>query len=118
MTAVVQDVSGVCNFNPSATTTGFAPPPNSIAIEAINSATTPATADNPNAVASVVLQATFQGTFRTLNTYYTFGRPITLYAASPAAGPQATFTFFVDTPENFSAYCGFNISGYYVPNGL
>jgi hypothetical protein len=118
MTAVVQDVSGPCNFNPSATTTGFAPPPTSVGIEAINSAATPITSDNPNGVASVVLQAVFQGTFRSLNTFYTFGRPIVLYAASPSAGPQATFTFDVGTPENFSADCGFDISGYYVKNGL
>jgi len=118
MTAVVQDVSGLCNFNPSPTTTGFAPPPTSVAIEAINSAATPITSDNPNGVAAVELQAVFQGTIRSLNTFYTFGRPITLYAASPSAGPQASFTFFVETPENFSADCGFNISGYYVKNGL
>ena len=118
MTAVVQDVSGLCNFNPSPTTTGFAPPPTSVAIEAINSAATPITPGNPNGVAAVELQAVFQGTFRSLNTFYTFGRPVTLYAASPSAGPQATFAIFVGTPENFSADCGFNISGYYVKNGL
>jgi hypothetical protein len=118
MTAVVQDVSGLCNFNPSATTSGFAPPPTSVAIEAINSAATPITSDNPNGVAAVELQAVFQGTIGSLNTHYTFGRPITLYAASPSAGPQATLAFFVETPENFSADCGFDISGYYVKNGL
>lgn len=118
MTAVVQDVSGLCNFNPSPTTTGFAPLPTSVALEAVNSATTAITSDNPNGVASVELEAVFQGTIRTLNTHYTFGRPITLYAASPSSGTQATFTFFVETPENFSATCGVNISGYYVKNGL
>lgn len=118
MTAVVQDVSGLCNFNPSPTTNGFAPLPTSVALEAINSATTATTPDNPNGVAAVELQAVFQGTIRSLNTHYSFGRRVTLYAASPSAGPQATFAFFVETPENFSADCGFNISGYYVKNGL
>ena len=119
MTAVVQDVSGLCNFTPSTTTSDFAPLPTSVAIEAINSAATVTTPDNPNGVASVELQAVFQGTIRSpLNTHYSFGRPITLYAASPSAGPQATFTFFVETPENFGAECGFNISGYYVKNAL
>jgi|SRR5579872_2811866 len=118
MTAVVQDVSGLCNFNPSSTTSGAAPPPTSVAIEAVNSAATPSTSDNPNGVAAVELQAVFQGTFRSLNTFYTFGRPVTLYAASPSAGPQATFVIFVEPAENFSATCGFNISGYYVKNGL
>jgi|SRR6185437_1197446 len=117
MTAVVQDVSGLCNFTPGPTTTGFAPLPTGVAIEAINSAATPITSDNPNGVASVVLQAVLQGTIGSLNTHYSFGRPITLYAASPSVGPQATFAFFVGTPENFSADCGFDISGYYVKNG-
>jgi hypothetical protein len=118
MTAVVQDVSGLCNFNPSATTSGFAPLPTSVALESINSAATAITADNPNRVVAVQLQAVFQGTIRSLNTHYSFGRPVTLYAASPSAGPQATLTFFVETPENFSADCGVNVSGYYVKNGL
>jgi hypothetical protein len=118
MTAVVQDVSGLCNFNPSATTSGFAPLPTSVALESINSAATAITADNPNRVVAVQLQAVFQGTIRSLNTHYSFGRPVTLYAASPSAGPQATLTFFVETPENFSADCGVNVSGYYVENGL
>ena len=118
MNAVVQDVSGLCNFNPSPTTSGFAPPPTAVALEAINSAATATTSDNPNGIASVVLQAAFEGTIGSLNTHYTFGRRIALYAASPSAGPQATFTFLVGTPENFSADCGFDISGYYVKNGL
>lgn len=118
MTAVVQDVSGLCNFNPSPTTSGFAPLPTSVALEAINSATTDTTPDNPNGVAAMELQAVFQGTIRSLNTHYSFGRRVTLYAASPSAGPQATFPFFVETLGNFSATCGFNISGYYVKNGL
>jgi|GEM_PF-6856098 len=118
MTAVVQDVSGRCNFHPSATTTGFAPPPTSVALEAINSAATATTLDNPAGIAAVELQAAFQGTISSLNTFYTFGRPVTFYAASPSAGPQATFTLLVETPENFSAGCRFDVSGYYVKNGL
>ena len=118
MTAVVQDVSGLCNFNPSPTTSGTAPPPTSVALEAINSAATATTPDNPNGVASVELQTVFQGTIRSLNTHYSFGRRVALYAASPSSGPQATFAFFVETPENFSATCGVDFSGYYVKNGL
>ena len=56
MTAVVQDVSGLCNFNPSATTSGFAPLPTTVALEAINSAATPITADNPSGVGVALRQ--------------------------------------------------------------
>jgi hypothetical protein len=118
MTAVVQDMSGICDFSPSTTASGFAPPPSGVTLSALNSAATAATPDNPAGVAPVDLQAVFQGTSGSTNTFYTFGRRITLYAASPSAGPQATFDFVVGPPENFSAACRFDISGYYVKNGL
>lgn len=118
MTAVVQDASGSCNFAPSPTTSGFAPLPTGVGLETVNNAAAATTPDNPNGVGSVELQAVFQGTFRSTGTFYSFGRQITLYAASPSAGPQATFAFIVETPENFSANCVFSISGYYVKNGL
>jgi hypothetical protein len=82
--------------------------------EVLNSAATAATLDNPAEVAPVDLQAVFQGTSGSTSTFYTFGRRITLYAASPSAGPQATFDFVVGPPENFGAACRFDISGYYV----
>ena len=121
MTAVVQDVSGSCDFFANSTS-NFAPPPTSVVLKSTNDAAAPdATAVNPSGVASVELQAVFEGTLGSSvsgNTFYTFGRPITLYAASPSGGPQATFTFIVDGPTNFNAECIIHISGYYVKNGL
>jgi hypothetical protein len=102
LTAVVQDVSGFCSM---ANVNGApAPPPSDVAVTAYGGANI------------IELNTVFQYA-NAGNTTYTFGRPVTLYAPSPADPnyPPATI-YYETTPQSSSGLCRIAIAGYFIPN--
>ncbi len=105
MTAVVQDVSGLCE---SPTPNGAAPTPPGPIISV-------AATRGGFLLGALVLPASLQTNTQTV-TAYVFGRQTTFYAASSATS-QANIYYILGI-QNPNTNCPIHIVGYYIPNNV